>query len=358
MPETPYVAVLQLTPPQVQGRLTITLTLHATDEIGSGQQRKMLRDCTLAELQQFADEIEQSFWSEYMDSTLQALLADDKVMIDIALDDGAMESDILDAVLLGQVVLLAPQTDTAEVTPMQDVVTDAVEIALEEAAVVDETGDEDADTLPEVVDVAHLPEPIITVISSAETPATESVAPPRPINRQLRVAGGVRSDINARGDTVDILLEEPPLRVMQAHAVSSMRREVAGVMIGPQPEKQPSGRYVVRIIDSIIAEHTRMSGASVTYTPESWRYVNDQLAEKYPDGDAMIVGWYHTHPGFGIFLSGMDLFIHENFFTQPWHVAYVLDPVARRSGFFCWDKPQKRVKEYDLPWPEWSRHSW
>jgi proteasome lid subunit RPN8/RPN11 len=71
-----------------------------------------------------------------------------------------------------------------------------------------------------------------------------------------------------------------------------------------------------------------------------------------------MVGWYHTHPGFGIFLSGMDLFIHQNFFTQIWHVAYVLDPRARTSGFFCWDRRKTKVNRQDFPWPDWAAGSW
>jgi proteasome lid subunit RPN8/RPN11 len=108
----------------------------------------------------------------------------------------------------------------------------------------------------------------------------------------------------------------------------------------------------------IIAKHTRMQGASVTYTPESWRYVNDRLAAMYPEDTAVIVGWYHTHPGFGIFLSGMDRFIHHNFFTQIWHVALVLDPLAGRSGFFSWNRPKSQVEPYDFPWPSWAADSW
>jgi proteasome lid subunit RPN8/RPN11 len=112
------------------------------------------------------------------------------------------------------------------------------------------------------------------------------------------------------------------------------------------------------VTDIIIAKHTKMQGASVTYTPESWRYINDTLRERYPNDEAVIVGWYHTHPGFGIFLSGMDLFIHQNFFTQTWHIAYVLDPVGKRSGFFCWDRGKTKVDRYEFPWPEWAGRSW
>jgi len=136
----------------------------------------------------------------------------------------------------------------------------------------------------------------------------------------------------------------------------SVNREFA--RLGAQPEKQPDGRYIVHVIDSIIAQHTVMHGASVTYTPESWRHLNDTLWERYPDESAVMVGWYHTHPGFGIFLSGMDLFIHQNFFTQIWHVAYVLDPRARNSGFFCWNRQKTKVNRYDFQWPDWAAGSW
>src|SRR5690606_4538364 len=174
----------------------------------------------------------------------------------------------------------------------------------------------------------------------------------------FRIAGLRRPVGHSTPAAVDILINEPAFRDAQAHALSSLDREVAGVLIGPKPEKQPDGRYVVHISDIIIAKHTKMQGASVTYTPESWRYIHDRLAERYPNEEAVIVGWYHTHPGFGIFLSGMDLFIHQNFFTQLWHVALVLDPVAGKSGFFCWDRGKTAVSRYEFPWPEWAASSW
>jgi proteasome lid subunit RPN8/RPN11 len=211
-------------------------------------------------------------------------------------------------------------------------------------------------------------QPALSEITSAESPAaveppptpTTKPAPPTiiPSQARVRVAGGRLPPAESAGAAVDILLDEAPLRAMQAHALSSLDREVAGVMIGHRPEKQPDGRYVVHVIDSIVAKHTVMQGASVTYTPESWRYMNDTLWERYPDESAVMVGWYHTHPGFGIFLSGMDLFIHQNFFTQIWHVAYVLDPRARTSGFFCWNRQKNKVNRYDFQWPDWASGSW
>jgi proteasome lid subunit RPN8/RPN11 len=179
-----------------------------------------------------------------------------------------------------------------------------------------------------------------------------------PSKARVRIAGRRLPNGTPTWMAADVLIDEPPLRAAQAHALSSPGREVAGVLIGPPPEKQPDGRYVVHVMDTIIAKYTVMQGASVTYTPESWRYMNDKLRERYPDETAVMVGWYHTHPGFGIFLSGMDQFIHQNFFTQIWHVALVLDPHARKSGFFCWDRHKSRVSPMEFEWPNWAAKSW
>ena len=156
----------------------------------------------------------------------------------------------------------------------------------------------------------------------------------------------------------DILFLEQAFDDAKNHSLTSLRREVAGFIIGPPPEKQPDGRYVVHVTQMIPAGHTNMQGASVTYTPESWRQIHDWLYENYPNEEQIIVGWYHTHPGFGIFLSNMDLFIHRNFFPQKWHIALVLDPVNKKSGYFCWDKKQERIMPYDMQWPYWAHSSW
>ena len=39
----------------------------------------------------------------------------------------------------------------------------------------------------------------------------------------------------------------------------------------------------------------------------------------------LVLGWYHTHPGWGLFLSAHDQFIHGNFYGGPHHVALVID---------------------------------
>jgi hypothetical protein len=71
----------------------------------------------------------------------------------------------------------------------------------------------------------------------------------------------------------------------------------------------------------------------------------------YPD--MRILGWYHTHPGHGIFLSDMDLFIHKHFFNLPWHVAFVFDPQNQEEGLFAWRSANMAIESFvvqkDMP---------
>ncbi len=60
--------------------------------------------------------------------------------------------------------------------------------------------------------------------------------------------------------------------------------------------------------------------------------------------DHRIVGWYHTHPGHGVFLSKLDIFAHESFFGLPWQTALVYDPRNGEEGVFGTEEGQsKRV---------------
>ena len=54
-------------------------------------------------------------------------------------------------------------------------------------------------------------------------------------------------------------------------------------------------------------------GTHVTFTQDTWEHIYQIKDRDYPD--ARIVGWYHSHPGFGVFLSDHDTFIHKNFFS-------------------------------------------
>lgn len=152
---------------------------------------------------------------------------------------------------------------------------------------------------------------------------------------------------------VSVLLEDQPRRDMQALALSSMLHETAAFLLGPKPQKLPEGRYLVHVTDSIPAEHTIRRAGSVTFTHDTWRAANDAIANRYPDGSVVMVNWVHTHPGYGVFLSGLDVSIHRDFFTQLWFTACVLDPHRRTGGFFGWRRNFAGIVRLPFVWHWW-----
>jgi proteasome lid subunit RPN8/RPN11 len=123
------------------------------------------------------------------------------------------------------------------------------------------------------------------------------------------------------------------LDVLQ-HAHSDTRVELGGVLLG-QTGQDAEGKPFVMVTDSLRAEHYKATKGSFTFTHETWQAITRQRAERDPE--LQMVGWYHTHPGWGVFLSGMDLFICENFFAQPLDLALVVDPCQNDVGWFQWN---------------------
>ena len=117
-----------------------------------------------------------------------------------------------------------------------------------------------------------------------------------------------------------------------AHAGSDLEHEVGGALVGRWRRDTSSGRPFIVIEAGLPARHTRHGRAYLTFTHDSLVDLHEELEERYPG--KMLVGWYHTHPGMDVFLSGYDLWLHEHFFPYPWQVALVVEPHASHGGFF------------------------
>ena len=117
-------------------------------------------------------------------------------------------------------------------------------------------------------------------------------------------------------------------RQIRQHARSNLKTEVCGVLIGGFED----GATHVRAC--IGGANAAQGGAHVTFTQDTWEHIYKIKDRDFPD--ERIVGWYHSHPGFGIFLSDHDTFIHKNFFSAPEQVAWVIDPHSDEEGCFGW----------------------
>jgi proteasome lid subunit RPN8/RPN11 len=120
-----------------------------------------------------------------------------------------------------------------------------------------------------------------------------------------------------------------------AHAGSDLDNEVGGWLVGKwRVDRHRHQEYIV--IEKILpAAYTRGGKAYLTFTQDSQVDMHAILEERYPG--KVIVGWYHTHPRMGIFMSRYDTWLHSNFFQQPWQVALVIEPHTSMGGFFIPD---------------------
>ena len=108
--------------------------------------------------------------------------------------------------------------------------------------------------------------------------------------------------------------------------------ESGGMLVGTIIEE--FGKTNIVISGFVEAKFCEATPTTLKFTHETWEFVHKEIEKKHKG--KKIVGWIHTHPDFGIFLSEYDKFIHQNFFSEAYQVAYVVDPIQDIEGFYFW----------------------
>ncbi len=140
--------------------------------------------------------------------------------------------------------------------------------------------------------------------------------------------------IQPSGNEMKIYIRRSTLTSIDEYMASDLNNELGGVLVGNICES-PIGEKFLLIKNFIHAKYTTASVSRLTFTHDTWEGIDKELEKKFPD--EIILGWYHSHPGHTVFLSGHDMFIQENFFNLDFMVAYVYDPSINDRGFFFWD---------------------
>ena len=126
------------------------------------------------------------------------------------------------------------------------------------------------------------------------------------------------------------------------HAGEDTSVEICGVLVGTW-HRDEVGPFV-KVVESIRGEGAETRFAEVTFTHQTWAKINAEMDTTF--AHLKIVGWYHTHPDFGIFLSDRDRFIQEHFFSGPGQIAHVIDPVRGTEGVFIWRDGKPTLAEH------------
>ncbi|BGP20456.1 hypothetical protein JCM10213_001535 [Rhodosporidiobolus nylandii] len=129
---------------------------------------------------------------------------------------------------------------------------------------------------------------------------------------------------NDNAETVHI--SSLALLKMLKHGRAGVPLEVMGLMLGDFVDE-----YTVRVID-VFAMPQSGTGVSVeAVDPVFQTKMLDML--KQTGRPEMVVGWYHSHPGFGCWLSSVDVNTQQSFEQlNPRAVAVVIDPIQSVKG--------------------------
>lgn len=166
------------------------------------------------------------------------------------------------------------------------------------------------------------------VVEIEEAPAREPVVRPRPDTRAYALA---QAGAGPAAEP-EVYLHVRVLERALGEARANGRVESGGLLAGEHC-RDPQGQYV-SVLAALPARLAHQTATSLTFTQAAWQEMLEERERQYPAQE--VVGWYHTHPGMRVFLSGPDRFIHHHFFRRPQDVALVVDPVNLEWGVFRW----------------------
>lgn len=139
-------------------------------------------------------------------------------------------------------------------------------------------------------------------------------------------------DEDGLSTTVKVFVTQPAYARMCVHAASEMEEETGGVLVGQWCADAELNEEFIKIEYALPARFTRQGSVYLTFTQDTLVDFHEEIEARFPG--MLIVGWYHTHPKMGIFLSHYDTWLHRNFFPEPWQVALVIEPHKKLGGLF------------------------
>jgi len=126
----------------------------------------------------------------------------------------------------------------------------------------------------------------------------------------------------------DVYVSNDVLTKAEAHFTRQARQglEAMGLLAG-EPRTHEGKQY------TFVEEYfTAQNNASSVYVRFSDAAFTDLVKQFHENKSKIIVGWMHSHPGYGCFMSHTDLATQEKYFPEPFHVALVADPLKTEKG--------------------------
>jgi proteasome lid subunit RPN8/RPN11 len=110
--------------------------------------------------------------------------------------------------------------------------------------------------------------------------------------------------------------------------------EIGGFLLGKYMFSEASNQYQITLEQFVPIAPEKHDVYQIEFSTDSIVKELGGAQDKFPT--LTLMGWFHTHPGHGLFLSKPDLNIHEGFFHEKYQVAMEIDSLSDNldTGFF------------------------
>lgn len=171
-----------------------------------------------------------------------------------------------------------------------------------------------------------------SVVGANEAKIEERAPPPKELRTVHRwLSANSRLAFDSSEDKLDLYVSKLAEEKIRNHAMSGadQRLEVMGFLLG---NVYQHGGTIYSLVRDVATTDLEASSVRVRFQPEAM----ERLFESIDDCgfSYLLVGWYHSHPGHGCFLSPTDVDTQRAMFSKSYHSALVIDPLRREIEAF------------------------
>jgi len=155
----------------------------------------------------------------------------------------------------------------------------------------------------------------------------------------------------AESEGLELFVSKVAEEKMRNHALrhADEKKEVMGLMLGWIFR---NGEREYAVVRDVVTTDLDSSSVHVRFDREGFEKLFASLEES--GFNYLIVGWYHSHPGHGCFMSSTDVETQRTLFGRRHHSAIVIDPVNKAVDAFFLDGGTMKVRDFAVYWDEYE----
>lgn len=132
--------------------------------------------------------------------------------------------------------------------------------------------------------------------------------------------------------------------------------EIGGFLLGNYDYQDQADQYEVALEKFVPITPNEQGVYKIEFGSKAWA----ELAEVQEEHeDLEVIGWFHTHPGHGLFLSKPDMRIQDGFFRKKYQLAMEIDPLTEDMDTTFFSRKQagkmnnKEDRKENTKWLKW-----